>query len=448
MKHTKLLLGALAIGSIAVACNNPPATDAGMPGDAGRDTGPTIDTGVGDSGRDTGPSTDAGNDAFAVDSGVTLDCAGYCTFITTTCTAANAQYTDMADCMTRCTAAGWTAGVATDTSGNTLGCRIYHATAAQADAAMHCPHAGYIGGGVCTPFRTTAPVEGTPTATLGAYVRVDRMGQPAVATALIGPGLASGVGAAKDAYNDSNPTEDAAIASGVQLLTAIGFYHQALDAQLIAAGLTPCSVTHTFPVPGVPVPVPACGVQHYDGTDLTAAGRPVVSLILPDTLRLDTAAASHFPNGRTPTDAVIDPILSVLLLNMSLCAGTPTGAACSAHTTMAMCTPDTNCTWTGTACAPAATSSVGVCGALATMATCGGNAHCTWTGTACRPVPCEAIPAAATAAACPTFPGCSASLCGGARCTAGTLGAGTGLNPTANDVTLDLTTFPFFAPPH
>lgn len=34
-------------------------------------------------------------------------------------------------------------------SGDTLGCRAYHAGAAKADGALHCPHAGPSGDGAC-----------------------------------------------------------------------------------------------------------------------------------------------------------------------------------------------------------------------------------------------------------------------------------------------------------
>ena len=36
-----------------------------------------------------------------------------------------------------------------DTTGNTIGCRLYHAGAAAADPVLHCPHAGPTGGNVC-----------------------------------------------------------------------------------------------------------------------------------------------------------------------------------------------------------------------------------------------------------------------------------------------------------
>ena len=185
MRNTKLLLSALAIATMVTGCPSPAPTDGGGT-DAGMgDTNPMrTDTNVGDSGSDAG---------------ITVDCATYCTRITAACTTTHAQYTTMATCMTQCAAAMWTVGAATDTGGNTLGCRIYHAGAAMADPAMHCDHAGPLGGGVCSPFRTDPAVE---SATATGYVRVDRMGMPAVATVLVGSAM-------KNAYNDASPADDA-----------------------------------------------------------------------------------------------------------------------------------------------------------------------------------------------------------------------------------------------
>ncbi len=72
-----------------------------------------------------------------------LDCPTYCTQIQTNCTGANAQYTSMNHCLGTC--AAFTVGTSktTDTTGDTLGCRIYHGGApAAGNAALHCPHAG------------------------------------------------------------------------------------------------------------------------------------------------------------------------------------------------------------------------------------------------------------------------------------------------------------------
>jgi len=105
---------------------------------------------------------------------VPLDCPTYCAEIQANCTGANAQYPDlnadpsMAHCMATC--ASFTKGTSTvtDMSGNTLGCRIYHAGAPSKMApGTHCIHAGPAGdllmatppafcsgGDVCTSFCT------------------------------------------------------------------------------------------------------------------------------------------------------------------------------------------------------------------------------------------------------------------------------------------------------
>jgi hypothetical protein len=67
-------------------------------------------------------------------------CATYCTTYLANCMADLNAYADEADCLTQC--AEWYPGTATDTAGDTVGCREYHAGAAVADAMLHCPHAG------------------------------------------------------------------------------------------------------------------------------------------------------------------------------------------------------------------------------------------------------------------------------------------------------------------
>lgn len=74
---------------------------------------------------------------------VALDCPTYCTEVMTNCTAANAQYADMQHCLGSCAAFVVGTSKVTDATGDTLGCRIYHAGApAMSDAPLHCPHAG------------------------------------------------------------------------------------------------------------------------------------------------------------------------------------------------------------------------------------------------------------------------------------------------------------------
>lgn len=113
----------------------------------------------GDDDGDDGNQTDApvvidaneGSDGPGPDAPTAmLTCANYCSTITTNCTAGNLMYANNAECMATCLR--FPEGMATDTGGNTLGCRIYHAGNAaggQANADLHCRHAGPGGDGVC-----------------------------------------------------------------------------------------------------------------------------------------------------------------------------------------------------------------------------------------------------------------------------------------------------------
>jgi hypothetical protein len=79
-------------------------------------------------------------------------CAEYCTTVMASCTGDDAQYGSEQACLDYCTT--WALldpGFVGQTSGNTVGCRLYHATVAAGAgmAATHCPHAGPSGGDVC-----------------------------------------------------------------------------------------------------------------------------------------------------------------------------------------------------------------------------------------------------------------------------------------------------------
>lgn len=89
-------------------------------------------------------------DAFAAHDSAApaLDCASYCAASLANCASMEPQYADMASCLGTC--AALTPGTASDTSGNTLGCRLYHTTAAASLPGMeHCLHGGPAGYGVC-----------------------------------------------------------------------------------------------------------------------------------------------------------------------------------------------------------------------------------------------------------------------------------------------------------
>lgn len=88
--------------------------------------------------------------------GATPDCMTYCATVMKNCTGATmsvdagaglSDYATMKSCLNAC--AKMPLGKVGDQSGNTVGCRTYHATAAASNATLHCPHAGMSGGGVC-----------------------------------------------------------------------------------------------------------------------------------------------------------------------------------------------------------------------------------------------------------------------------------------------------------
>jgi hypothetical protein len=99
-------------------------------------------------GDDDDDTTIDGSTPTIDSSGGAFDCAAYCTTITANCTGDNAQYGTTPDaCPTTC--ATWAAGTEGETSGNTLGCHLYHAGAAADAPGTHCIHAGPSGGGMC-----------------------------------------------------------------------------------------------------------------------------------------------------------------------------------------------------------------------------------------------------------------------------------------------------------
>jgi len=74
-------------------------------------------------------------------------CDGFCSLVDAECPT---QYPSATACATLCagyaTTPHYSAAV---TSGDSLSCRIYHATNAATDPTTHCPHTGSDGGGVC-----------------------------------------------------------------------------------------------------------------------------------------------------------------------------------------------------------------------------------------------------------------------------------------------------------
>jgi hypothetical protein len=119
------------------------------------------------------------------------------------------------------------------------------------------------------------------------YTRVDRMGMPALNTALIPTDE-------KDNYNNADPDDDTALQFQANITGSIDFL---LD-----------SLTDDFEALDPPLPVCPDVNQCYN-----VQANP---FIIPDTLKLDLSTDSGFPNGRTLTDQVIDLSLAVLILDL------------------------------------------------------------------------------------------------------------------------------------
>jgi hypothetical protein len=132
-----------------------------------------------------------------------------------------------------------------------------------------------------------------------AYTQIDRMGLPAINTAL-------NIAGDKDAYNASNPADDIAGMWDDEAFDSLSILHEGdvqggnpdpafgLDDDLIGAGFNVCPV-----------------VGAGDCDEQTGGVMPNG-----DQISLDTEVASGFPNGRQPQDAVMDILLAVALLDL------------------------------------------------------------------------------------------------------------------------------------
>jgi hypothetical protein len=162
------------------------------------------------------------------------------------------------------------------------------------------------------------------TASQDSYVRVDRMGQPAIATALLSqtiiplntdgsvlnPGNAANpFNDQVDAFNRGNPINDARDFAGIFTTgpqpNSLANIHFKIRPQLVQLGLVPCSTqTVTPPVNNTQMDISKCVAQ---------AGPS----ILPDVMTIDLNTPTAWPNGRTFDDPVVDRLLAVALLELS-----------------------------------------------------------------------------------------------------------------------------------
>jgi hypothetical protein len=73
------------------------------------------------------------------------NCVGFCNIVTEVCTGADQVYDNLTECTSMCsgfpTLPPYNASIQ---SGDTLACRLYHATAASSDPGTHCPHTAVV----------------------------------------------------------------------------------------------------------------------------------------------------------------------------------------------------------------------------------------------------------------------------------------------------------------
>jgi hypothetical protein len=162
---TTILVGALAVTGLVsgVACGDddettgttsaPTTSSSSTTGSGGGTTGSggTTTTTSGTGGGGGMGTGGMGGDPFGMGGAAsyTQDCDTYCNLIETACTGANDQWGEgtAANDYCKATCATWPAGSATDTAGDTLGCRIYHTyVAGSTSNTAHCSHGGPHGG--------------------------------------------------------------------------------------------------------------------------------------------------------------------------------------------------------------------------------------------------------------------------------------------------------------
>lgn len=143
MRFEKLFLLSSVLGLLVVACDSAKPSTTGAGGNNNQGGGGAAQGGGG-AAQGGGGTAQGGGGAGGGDP---LNCDTYCTIIGPACQGEFAQYTSDASCLAAC--AALPVGAITDTAGNTLGCRIYHAGVALDAPDPHCYHAGPSGGDVC-----------------------------------------------------------------------------------------------------------------------------------------------------------------------------------------------------------------------------------------------------------------------------------------------------------
>ena len=158
------------------------------------------------------------------------------------------------------------------------------------------------------------------------YLRVDRMGAPAIGTALLSRDTAVVITAAgggvlnpgnaanpfndqRDQFNRGDPANDArdfaaTFVAGPQA-NSLQNIHFRVARELRSLGLTPCSTE------------PAGNATSRDQVNVDVCVAQAAPAVIPDVLTYDFAAPQGWPNGRFYDDPVIDRLLAAALLRIS-----------------------------------------------------------------------------------------------------------------------------------
>lgn len=143
------------------------------------------------------------------------------------------------------------------------------------------------------------------------YARVDRMGQPAVATALLRGGgqpirdsvpVINDADNERDSFNQGDPAGDGDFAAG--FVDTLIFVNNALADDLDSLGLSRCAT-------GLPGEIDVAD-------DIGACIAVAAPVVIPDVVTLDITAPTSWPNGRHPDDPVVDRVLAAVLLDLSV----------------------------------------------------------------------------------------------------------------------------------
>jgi hypothetical protein len=127
--------------ALVAACGDDEDSSTVPTGPSGPTTTTTSTGGSGGSTTSTGGSATGGSGG-----GQAQTCANYCNLQDANCTVDDDQYGGPGQDWCLATCALWPVGTPADTTGNTLGCRIYHTDTASTVGVQHCSHGGPHGG--------------------------------------------------------------------------------------------------------------------------------------------------------------------------------------------------------------------------------------------------------------------------------------------------------------